>query len=67
MRRRSGGHPNHFAVHLDFQLPSGEMGNYSFQIGARESGGFEVQTEECKLVKADRLDEQFYLVEKGAW
>jgi len=41
------------------------MGNYSFRIGAKESGGFEVQTEECKVVNADRLDQQFYLVEKG--
>jgi predicted ATPase len=65
VRRRSGGHPNHFAVRLDFHLPSGQMGNYSFQIGAKESGGFEVQTEECKLVNAGRLGEQFYLVEKG--
>jgi predicted ATPase len=65
VRRRSGGHPNHFAVRLDFRLPSGQMGNYSFKIGAKESGGFEVQTEECKLVNADLLDEQFYLVEKG--
>ena len=65
VRRRSGGHPNRFAIRLDFRLPTGEMGNYSFQIGAKESGGFEVQTEECKLVNADRMDEQFYLVEKG--
>lgn len=65
VRRRSGGHPNHFAVRLDFRLPSGELGNYSFQIGAREGGGFEVQTEECKTVQADRLEERFYRVEKG--
>jgi len=65
VRRRSGGHPNHFAIRLNFELPSGRMGHYSFQIGAKESGGFEVQTEECRLVDAGRLDEQFYVVEKG--
>lgn len=65
VRRRSGGHPNHFAIRLNFELPSGQMGHYSFQIGAKESGGFEVQTEECRLVDAGRLDEQFYVVEKG--
>lgn len=65
VRRRSGGHPNHFAIRLDFHLPTGEMGNYSFQIGARESGGFEVQTEECKLVHPGHLEESFYLVERG--
>ncbi len=65
VRRRSGGHPNHFAVRLDFHLPTGEVGNYSFQIGAKESGGFEVQTEECKLLHPDHLKESFYLVERG--
>lgn len=35
MGRRSGGHPNHFAIRLDFHLPTGETGNYSFQIVGR--------------------------------
>ncbi|MCL5098959.1 MAG: AAA family ATPase [Candidatus Omnitrophica bacterium] len=48
VRRRSGGHPNDFAIRLDFQLPSGQMGNYSFQIGAKESGGFEEETLEFR-------------------
>src|SRR5712675_808775 len=48
VRRRSGGHPNHFAVRLDFDLPGGGSGHFSFRIGAKPSGGFEVQNEECK-------------------
>lgn len=49
VRRRSGGHPNHFAVRFDFVLPSGQEGHYSFRIGAKPAGGFEVQTEECSV------------------
>ncbi len=49
VRRRSGGHPNHFAIRIDFTLPTGGDGHYSFQVGAKSSGGFEVQNEECKI------------------
>src|ERR1035441_8269292 len=60
VRRRSGGHPNHFTIRLDFRLPSGHFGNYSFQVAAKKSGGFEVQTEECRLTHAEALQEHFY-------
>jgi predicted ATPase len=49
VRRRSGGHPNHFGMRIEFALPSGEEGHYAFRIGARQAGGFEVQDEECRL------------------
>jgi predicted ATPase len=49
VRRRSGGHPNHFAIRLDFTLATGSVGHYSFRVGAKPSGGFEVQNEECKI------------------
>lgn len=65
VRRRSGGHPNHFSVRLDFRLPSGELGHYSFQIGAKEGGGFEVQSEECQVQSAARLEQHFYRLERG--
>jgi predicted ATPase len=55
VRRRSGGHPNHFAMRFDFVLPSGQSGHYSFRIGAKPAGGFEVQTEECSVTPADSL------------
>ncbi len=48
VRRRSGGHPNHFAIRLDFALPDGSGGHYSFRIGSKPAGGYEVQSEECK-------------------
>jgi predicted ATPase len=47
VRRRSGGHPTHFAIRLDFGLSSGATGHYAFRIGARPQGGYEVQNEEC--------------------
>lgn len=47
VRRRSSGHPNHFGIRLEFNLPSGEQGHYAFNIGAVKGGGYEVQFEEC--------------------
>lgn len=55
VRRRSGGHPTHFGVRLEFALPSGESGHYAFRVGAREHGGFQVQNEECVVRPADLL------------
>ena len=49
VRRRSGGHPTHFSLRLDFVLRSGQAGHYAFRVGAKPNGGFEVQTEECRL------------------
>lgn len=49
VRRRSTGHPNHFAVKLDFSLED-VAGTYSFRIGARPRGAYEVQREECRIV-----------------
>lgn len=37
VRRRSGGHPKHFALRLDFALPDGGAGHYSFRVGAKPS------------------------------
>jgi predicted ATPase len=64
VRRRSGGHPNHFALRLDFNLPAGGTGHLSFRIGARKDGGFEVQTEECR-VAATLMQEHYYHVQSG--
>lgn len=53
VRRRSGGHPNHFALRLDFTLPDGRWGHYSFRVGAKPAGGYEVQSEECAFHTED--------------
>ncbi len=47
VRRRSRGHPNHFSVGFVFTLTEGTTGHYTFRIGSRPRGRYEVQTEEC--------------------
>jgi predicted ATPase len=56
VRRRSGGHPNHFGIRLEFALETGATGHYSFRIGARPSGGYGVQEEECIIHPVDLRD-----------
>jgi predicted ATPase len=59
VRRRSAGHPTHLGIGLDLLLPGELIGSYRFRIGALKHGGYEVQTEECKLGTA------YYLVKAG--
>ena len=54
VRRRTGGHPTHFGMRLEFALPGGTSGSYAFRIGAK-AGGFEVQHEECVLRGSEAL------------
>jgi predicted ATPase len=53
VRRRSGGHPNHFGVRLEFQLANGDTGHYAFDVGAKRGGGFGVRTEDCLINPGD--------------
>ena len=48
VRRRSGGHPTHFDIKLEFRLED-LAGHYGFRIGAKPKGEYEVQYEECVL------------------
>ena len=61
MRRRSGGHPTHFGIRVEFTL-SGAAGHYAFAVGARPRGGYEVQHEECLIVEERP---HYYRVERG--
>ena len=54
VRRRSRGHPNHFGVRLDFQLPAA-TGWYAFEVGARPKGRYAVRKETC-VVSAEQRD-----------
>lgn len=66
VRRRSGGHPNHFGVRLDFVLEPKSTGRYSFRIGAQPRGGYEVQQEECVLNGPEPLwREDYFRVNNG--
>ncbi len=66
VRRRSRGHPNHFSIRLEFALPDGSTGHYAFRIGTRSPGGYEVQTEECRLhCKELFTPEVYFRVDSG--
>ena len=66
VRRRSGGHPNHFAIRLDFVLPAGQSGHYAFRVGAKPAGAYEVQNEECVIHGASVLDQdQYFHIRSG--
>ena len=54
VRRRTGGHPTHFGIRLEFAVPDGPTGSYAFRIAAK-AGGFEVQHEECVLSGTEAL------------
>ena len=65
MRRRSGGHPTHFGIRVDFRLAESQ-GHYAFRVGAKPRGGYEVQREECHVFPLDDYRRhRYYEVEKG--
>ncbi len=63
VRRRSGGHPTHFAIRIRFVSGSGQEGHYGFVIGALKNGGYEVQKEECVVAGIGKGP--FFRTEKG--
>lgn len=65
VRRRSGGHPRHFAVGLRLRLGEGANSSFAFQIGALPEGAFRVQREQAHISGAG-LEEAFYEVQDGA-
>ncbi len=66
VRRRSRGHPNHFNIRLEFALPEGSTGHYTFQIRTRSPGGYKVQAEECKIQnKLSLMPEEYFFVDEG--
>lgn len=62
VRRRSGGHPTHFGVRLEFSL-DGRRGHYAFNVGALKNGEFEVQKEECVVDGVGKGP--FFKIERG--
>lgn len=48
VRRRSGGHPTHFTIHLRLNI-RGQLGSYGFRVGAKKDRGYEVQAEHCEF------------------
>ena len=62
VRRRSGGHPNHFGIRIDLR-PDQSSVSYSFTVGAKPRGGYEVQREQCLVRRPD--GRHFYSVDQG--
>jgi predicted ATPase len=66
VRRRSGGHPTHFGIRIEFQLPNGAPGHFAFEVGARSHGDYAVMMEECVVGNAGYLVEEGSVVRKPA-
>ena len=64
VRRRSGGHPNHFGIRIDLGLAESSV-SYAFTVGAKQRGGYEVQHEQCRISRRDAGGHHFYSVERG--
>ena len=73
VRRRSGGHPTHFEIGVDFNLDNAK-GHYTFKIAAKAGGGYEVQREACRVLRqggsrplfeGDAREQDYYRVERG--
>lgn len=64
VRRRSGGHPTHFGIRVEFGLAESQ-GHYAFRVGAKQRGGYEVQREECYVLERGGDQAHFYQVEHG--
>lgn len=64
VRRRSGGHPNSFAIGLRLNLGSGQNGHYALQVGAPSEGVFGVQRERA-AISTGGLTSSFFDVVNG--
>ena len=66
VRRRSRGRPNRFSIRLEFTLPEGSTGHYTFRIGTRPREGYEVQREECVLQSTQlHIQKEYFRVRNG--
>ena len=58
--------PGHFSIRLDFTLPDGSTGYYAFSIESRSRGRYVVQTEECRVQRAqDKTPGAYFRVDNG--
>lgn len=64
VRRRSGGHPTHFGIRLELSMPD-SWARYSFSIGAKPQGGYEVEREECIVMTSGPSGKNFYETRRG--
>ena len=48
VRRRSGGHPTHFGIRLEYRLNK-HRGYYAFTVAAKPARGWEIRDERCEV------------------
>jgi len=67
--RRKGlrGHPNHFTIRLEVELPDEQFGIYAFTVGALPKGEFAINNEKCVIDGPGPFDRLEFEVEKGAF
>jgi predicted ATPase len=65
VRRRSTGHPRNFAISLEVVLPDWQVAKYSFEVTARERGGFTIRRESLRVQSAAGLLTGGYDVKSG--
>ena len=65
VRRISLGHPHHFGLQVEINLPDSASATYGFQIRAEPNGAFSVQREICR-VSPVMQPEEFFEIENGS-
>ncbi len=66
VRRRSRSHPRNFEIRLEFHIPDGPDGHYSFKIESGSAGGFSVKDEECIVAGPELTDHASFRVSNTA-
>jgi len=64
VRRRSGGHPTHFAISLDFAFSDGTQGHFAFRVGAGPQGAFRIQKEQASVM-SNGIADHHYVTKDG--
>lgn len=59
VRRKTGGHPTHFGLRIEFSLGDGTVGFYALKIGARKPKGFVIARETCEVIGGPDLRDHF--------
>mgnify|MGYP005845202189 CR=1 FL=1 len=65
VRRRSTGHPRNFLIEVELNLPDWKVALFSFEVAAREKGGFQVKREQLEVRKPSGEVEAEYDVVGG--
>jgi predicted ATPase len=64
VRRRSGGHPTHFAISIDLAFSDGTSGHFAFRVGAGPQGAFRIQREQASI-SSNGIADHHYVTDGG--